>query len=191
MLVALVLPFAPVTAEQTTVTWPVPGRPVVSSTALFAPYRPAELTVVVPCSALRAAAARERAVTVFATGPSGDGLVLRTEAGSAQLMLGPRLASSTPITSTTTDCRTQLRAGPVGTVVTVGTSPAVKLAGEPVPKVFAFHTDLDAREAAGMAVTARTASTFATSPTGLKTLLIATQLIAVLIALGLLTGIPR
>ncbi|MGH3697672.1 MAG: arabinosyltransferase domain-containing protein, partial [Pseudonocardiaceae bacterium] len=191
VLVALVLPFAPVTAEQTTVTWPVPGRPVVSSMAMFVPYRPAELTVTVPCSALRAAAAREGAVTVFATGPPGDGLVLRTEAGVAQLLLGLRLASSTPVTSTTTGCRTQLHAGPAGAMVTIGTSRTVELAGEPVPEVFAFRTDLDAREAAGLAVTARTASTFATSPTGLKTLLIAAQLIAVLIALGLVTGTPR
>jgi len=191
VLVALVLPFAPVATEQTTVTWPVPGQPTVSSAALFAPYRPTELTVIVPCSALRAAAARGGAFTVFATGPSGDGLVLRTRAGTAQLLLGNRLVSSTPVIGTTTDCRTQLHAGPAGAVATIGTTRRIDLAGEPVPEVFAFRTDLDTREAAGMMVTARTVNPFDTSPSGVKKLLIGVQLLAVLVALGLLSIMPN
>ncbi|MGH3842388.1 MAG: arabinosyltransferase domain-containing protein [Pseudonocardiaceae bacterium] len=188
VLVALVLPFAPVTTEQTTVTWPAPGQPVVSSAALFAPYRPTELTVTVPCSALRAVVNQDHPVTVLATGPPDDGLVLRTAAGVAQLLLGPRLVASTPVTDTT-NCRTQLHAGPAGAVATIGTR-KITLAAEPVPRVFAFRTDLNARDAAGMAVTARAASPFATSPTGVKTLLIALQLLAALAALALLTGRP-
>ena len=187
VLVGLALPIVPVLADQTTVTWPVPGRPVVSSTALFAPYRPVELTATVPCSAIRAAAAQPRAVTVLATGPSGDGLVLTTEAGTARLLLGSRVVSATPVVSSTQDCRTRVHAGPAGVTITIGTTRTIKLAGEPVPKVFAFHTDLDPRQAGAMAVTARTASPFATSPTGLKRFLIAAQLLAVLVALGLLT----
>ncbi|MBV8997104.1 MAG: arabinosyltransferase domain-containing protein, partial [Pseudonocardiales bacterium] len=189
VLVALVLPFAPVSAEQATVTWPAPGRPVMPSMALFVPYRPAELTMTVPCSALRAAAGQDRAVTVLATGPPGGGLVLRTEAGTARLMLGSRMVASIPVAGTTTDCRTRLHAGPDRTVITTGTS-RLDLAGQPVPEVFAFHTELDPVQAAGMAVTARTSSPFATSPTGLKILLIAVQLLAVFIALGLLADIP-
>ncbi|MBV9163941.1 MAG: arabinosyltransferase domain-containing protein [Pseudonocardiales bacterium] len=190
MLVALVLPFAPVTAEQTMVTWPVPGQPVMSSTALFAPYRPAELTVVVPCPAIRAAADRGRTVTVLATGPYGDGLVLRTEAGTARLLLGRRVVSATPVAGTAADCRTRVHADPAGTAITIGTGADARtsnLVGEPVPKVFAFRTDLDPRQASGMTVTARTASPFAASPTGVKTLLILGQLLAVLTALRLLT----
>jgi arabinosyltransferase B len=60
-----------------------------------------------------------------------------------------------------------------------------------VPKVFAFRTDLDPRQAAGMTVTARIASAFATSPSGIKALLIAVQLLAAVIALGLLPGVWR
>ncbi|HSZ29148.1 MAG TPA: arabinosyltransferase domain-containing protein, partial [Pseudonocardiaceae bacterium] len=190
MLVALALPFAPVIAEQTTVTWPAAGQPVVSSTALFAPYRPAELTAIVPCSAIRAAADRGHAVTVLATGPDGDGLVLRTDTGTARLLLGRRVVSTTPVAGTAEDCRTRVHAGPTGTAITIGNTRTINLVGEPVPKVFAFHTDLDPRQAAGMAVTARIASPFATSPTGVKALLIAGQLLAVLLALLLLTT-PR
>jgi hypothetical protein len=66
------------------VTWPAPGQPVGSSTALFVPYRPAELTATVPCSAVRAAADRGAGVTILATGTNGDGLVLQTRAGGGR-----------------------------------------------------------------------------------------------------------
>ncbi|MFN2534260.1 MAG: arabinosyltransferase domain-containing protein, partial [Pseudonocardiaceae bacterium] len=56
--------------------------------------------------------------------------------------------------------------------------------------MFAFRTELDAAQAAGMTVTARTTSPFATSPTGLKILLITLQLLAVFVALGLLADVP-
>jgi len=185
VLVGVVLPFVPVIADQTTVSWPAPGHPVVSSTALFAPYRPAELDATVPCSAIRAATDRGGAVTVLATGPYGDGLVLRTEAGVARLLSGARVVSTTPVAGIFGDCRTRVHAGPTGTVITIGTR-TITLAGEPVPKVFAFRTDLDAWQAAGITVTARTASPFATSPSRVKILLIAVQLLAALIALALL-----
>ncbi|MGB9280342.1 MAG: arabinosyltransferase domain-containing protein [Pseudonocardiaceae bacterium] len=184
LLVALVLPFVPVIADQTTVSWPAPGRSVVSSTALFAPYRPAELTATVPCSAIRAGTDRGGAVTVLATGPDGDGLVLRTEAGMVRLLLGQRVVSTTPVAGTLSDCRTRVHADRTGTVITIGNSQSVTLAGEPVPKVFAFRTDLTPQQAAGMTLTARTASPFATSPSTIKLLLIAVQLLAALIALS-------
>jgi arabinosyltransferase B len=187
VVVGLGLPFAPVISEQATVNWPVPGQPVVSSAASFTPYRPAELTATVPCSAIRAATDRGGAVTVLATGPYGDGLVLRTEAGVARLLVGSRVVNTSPVAGILSDCRTRVHAGPAGTVITIGDAKTITLAGEPVPEVFAFRTDLDARHAAGMAVIARTASPFATSPSGVKVLLIAVQLLTALIALGLLT----
>ncbi|MGH3988074.1 MAG: arabinosyltransferase domain-containing protein [Pseudonocardiaceae bacterium] len=189
MLIALALPFVPVLADQTTVTWPAPGQPATSSTALFAPYRPVELTATVPCSAIRAAAGRGRATTVLATGSDGDGLVLTTGAGAARLLLNGRLVSTTPVAGTARDCATRVAAGPAATVITIGTAGDVRtinLAGELVPKVFAFRTELDPGQAAGMTVSARTASPFATSPSGVKTLLIAAQLLAALAALYLL-----
>ena len=189
VLVALALPFAPVDAEQTTVTWPAPGQPAVSSTALFAPYRPAELTATVPCSVIRAAVDAGRATTVLATGSHGDGLALVADAGSARLLLNDRLMITIPVAGLARDCTTQVDAGPTATVITIGTAGGARTTrqvGELVPKVFAFRTDLDAAQAAGMTVTARTASPFATSPTAVKTLLIAAQLLTALVALRLL-----
>ena len=189
MLVALALPFVPVVTGQTTVAWPAPGRPVVSSTALFVPYRPAELIVSVPCSAIRAAADQDHAVTVLATGPDGEGLVLRTEGGTALLQLGPRIASTAPVAAG--DCRTQVHTGPAGTSITVGNAQTSWLPGEPAPEVFAFHTDLNSQQAAGMTVNATTTSPFATSPSKMKTLIVAAQLLAALVALGLLIRSQR
>ncbi|MGH3788638.1 MAG: arabinosyltransferase domain-containing protein, partial [Pseudonocardiaceae bacterium] len=191
VLVALTLPFAPVLAEHTTVTWPAPGQPVVSTTALFVPYRPVELTATVPCSAIRSAADRGIAVTVLATGPDGDGLVLRAGAGEAQLLLGRWVVSTVPVAGTATGCRTSVYARPDGMTITMGVHRTISLAGEPVPKVFALRTDLDPRQAAGMTVTARTASPFATSPSSVKVLLIAAQLLTALLALCLLAHAAR
>jgi arabinosyltransferase B len=137
----------------------------------------------VPCSVVRAADEQVRPVTVLATGPPGDGLVLRTEAGTAHLLLGQREVTSAPIAST--NCGTRLHADPAGTVITMGTG-HLKLVGEPVPQVFAFRTDLDPIQAAGMTAIARTASPFATSPRPLKLALIALQLLTALVALWLL-----
>jgi arabinosyltransferase B len=78
---ALALPFAPVIAEQATVTWPAPGQPVESSMALFVPYRPTELTATVPCSAVRTATDRGTGVTILVIGPDRDGLLIQTGAG--------------------------------------------------------------------------------------------------------------
>ncbi|MDQ4011804.1 MAG: arabinosyltransferase domain-containing protein [Actinomycetota bacterium] len=194
MLVALALPFVPVLTEQTMVTWPAPSQPAVSSTALFAPYRPAELSATVPCSAIRAAADRDRATTVLATGSNGDGLVLRAGGGAVRLMLNGRLVSTTPVPSTARNCGTRVHAGPTETVITIGAADdvrTIRLAGERVPKVFAFRTDLAPRQATGMTVTARTASPFATSPGAVKLLLIAAQLLAALVALSLLVRRTR
>src|SRR5262249_45546744 len=85
----------------------------------------------------------------------------------------------------------RLHAGPTGTVITSGDGRTIKLPSEPVPKVFGFRTDLDPQQAAGMTVTARTADPFSTSPTAVKILLITVQLLAALIALGLLNGVTR
>ncbi|HZA17671.1 MAG TPA: hypothetical protein VE645_12435, partial [Pseudonocardiaceae bacterium] len=147
VLVALALPFAPVDAEQTTVTWPAPGQPAVSSTALFAPYRPAELTATVPCTVIRAAVDAGRATTVLATGSHGDGLALVADAGSARLLLNDRLMITIPVAGLARDCTTQVDAGPTATVITIGTAGGartIRQVGELVPKVFAFRTDLDA-----------------------------------------------
>ncbi|MDP9166730.1 MAG: arabinosyltransferase domain-containing protein, partial [Actinomycetota bacterium] len=187
LVLGLALPFAPVVAEQTVTIWPAPRHAVVSSTALFVPYRPAELTAVVPCAVIRAATDRAAPVTVLATGPDGQGLVLRTDPTGTHLRLDHRTVALNAISAdATTDCQVTVTAGPRGSTVTNPDGRSVDFPGDPVPEVFAFHTDLDPAQAAGMTVQARAASPFATSPTGLKAVLNAAQVLAVSVAVGLL-----
>lgn len=186
VLIALTVPFAPIFQQQTVVTWPAPNEPVASSTALFVPYRPATLTATVPCAAIRAAEGRAGTVTVLATGRDGDGLLVRTGTSGTELLLDDRTISLDRPLSTSADCQIVVSAGPDGTTVTEADGRATLLAGEPVPPVFAFRTDLDAAQAAGMSVQASIASPFATSPSGLKVVLVTAQVLAVLLALSLL-----
>ncbi len=191
LVLGVVLPVAPVFADQTVITWPAPQQPVTSSTALFVPYRPAELTAVVPCVVIRAATQRLSPVTVLATGPDGRGLVLRTGPAGTQLLLDHRAVSLDMGPDTGPDCQVTVTAGPHGTTVTAADGQRVDFPGDPVPEVFAFHTDLDPAKATGMTVRARTASPFATRPTGLKTVLLVGQVLAVVLAVGLLVAAGR
>jgi arabinosyltransferase B len=189
VLAALALPFAPVIARQATVTWPVPGQPVSSTTALFVPYRPAELTVTVPCATLRAAAEAGHEVNVLATGPDGEGMVLRTGAAGTELALAHRRVGLRFV-SAAVGCDVTVHAASDGVTV-VGGGFDIALPGEPMPQVFAFHTGLDPVQADGITVVARTASPFATTPTMMKVALIAAQLCAVVLALIVLNFAGR
>lgn len=190
LLAALALPFAPVIADETTVTWPAAGQPVESSTAMFVPYRPTTLTATVPCSSLRAADARADPVTVLATGEPGDGLLLQSGFNGPRLQLDDRVYRvAVPVGDA--DCRLGIDASPAGVSIRQADGRVIDLAGEPVPNVFAFRTDLDPAEAAGMTVTADVASPFGTSPSAFKIVLIAGQLLAASLAIGLLTRAGR
>jgi arabinosyltransferase C len=180
IIAALALPFAPVWAEQTTVSWPAPGMPTASSTALFAPYRPTALHAVLPCQVLRAAAGRTAATTVLSTAARGDGLLVRVADGSVQVLLGGRLVDTAAVTGP--DCGVRVDAATGGTNVMAGDR-SVQLDAEP-PVVQLLRTDLDPGQAAGLSVTAQTSSVFDLRATGTKTLLIAVWAAAALLALG-------
>ncbi|RDH77096.1 hypothetical protein DVS77_16810 [Mycolicibacterium moriokaense] len=189
-LVALALPFAPVVAESSTITWPAPGQPVSSSTATVAPYRPAALTASIPCTALRADR-NSQPVTVLATSSAGDGLVVLARPGGAELQLRDRRLNLA-VPDGPTACRVGVDANSAGVSVVGADGRVAYLADEPVPELFGLRTDLDPAQARGMTVTAHVSSPFATSPAPLKVALIAAQLVAVGLALALLTrGKPR
>ncbi|MFR9729069.1 arabinosyltransferase domain-containing protein [Saccharopolyspora sp. MS10] len=193
---ALALPFAPVWADRTEVSWPAADEPAVSTTALFAPYRPAEFTATIPCPALRSALERPEPVEVLSTVPPGsdrDGLVLRTEGGAAELLVGGR---AVPLPPTTADCGIEVRStsGPTGpdaagrTEVSVGRLPAIALPGVPAPEVFSFRTGLPPEQAAELSVTARAHTWFETSPTQLKRSLTALAIVLAAVSLLLLVA---
>lgn len=187
LLAALALPFAPVIADRVSLTWPTPGEPVASSTAVLAPYRPSSLTAEVPCAALRPSGSAE--VTVLATGPGGAGLVVKSAPGGATVQYNgqTRFASTPPGEA---DCRVVIKSGNRGLTITDGEGATTLVAG-PVPEVFGFRTDLPPALASGISVTAELTSPFGTSPTTVKQVLIAVQLLAAAASLLLLHGGPR
>ena len=170
MLAGLALPFLPVWTNTTTLTWPAPGQDVRPSTAGVVPYRPAGLTVTVPCSALRAAAPGRVVVATATTGGlEVSGGAARFDDRTVELPLPP---------SPGPDCRATFTADAEGVYVTAPDGRRTDLAGQAVPRVFGFRTDLSPVDAAGLAVTVRVTDPFTTSPGALKVAVIALQLTA-------------
>jgi hypothetical protein len=135
----------------------------------------------VPCAALRTGGNGDP-VTVLATGTVGDGLVLTARAEDAVLQLDDRRIDLA-VPRGAVDCHLVVDSDAAG--ITVGTPDGrvVELAGQAVPEVFGFRTDLDPAQAQGITATARVTSPFATAPAPLKIVLIAAQLLAVGLAL--------
>ncbi|RKT84237.1 arabinosyltransferase C [Saccharopolyspora antimicrobica] len=179
---ALSLPFAPVWVDRTEVHWP--GAQAETTTALFAPYRPAAFEASVPCPVLRNALERPGRTTVLTTLPPGsdrEGLVLTTEDGEPRLLLGQQQVQLPP-----NACRLDISADSQRSLVTVDGRAPIVLPGVAAPEIFTFATDLDPGQLAGISVTARTFSWFNTSPTEDKTALITTALALALVSLVLL-----
>jgi arabinosyltransferase B len=184
---ALLLPFAPVFADETTLTWPRVGDPVTSTTATVVPYRPAQLIATLPCQALRASTP----VTVLATSSAdGDGLIIDAGPDGAVLRAGDtRLSLETG--DGVPGCHTTVSAGPHGLAVTAPDGQVTVAADAPVPTLFGFRTDLTSAQAAGIQVSATVVTPFGTSPTPAKVVLIVAQLAAVATSLALLPRMRR
>ena len=185
LICSLALPFASVWNDRTEVHWPSAQAPAASTTALFAPYRPAAFTASAPCPAVRSALARHVPTTVLSTLPDGstrDGMVLRADSGRAHLLLGQREIPLPP----SADCGVTVRADSRGSQVQVGESAPVPLPGIAAPEIHTFATDLAPPQAAQLSVTARTFSWFDTSPTAEKRALITGSLVLAAVSLGLL-----
>ncbi|WP_263250397.1 arabinosyltransferase domain-containing protein [Saccharopolyspora rosea] len=181
---AVALPFAPVWLDRTDVHWP--NGPVESTTAFFAPYRPAEFDATVPCSALRAALDRPHPTAVLSTLPPGsdrDGLVLTTRQGRPELLLGQREIPLPPLGA---DCGLRIHADGHGSLVAPGGQPPIALPGILPPEIFTFSTDLGPQQAAGISVDAHPYSWFDTTSTELKTTLVAAAIVLAALSLGLL-----
>jgi arabinosyltransferase C len=175
LLAGAALPLAPVHVVTTTLTWPATGQPAASTSALFAPYRPTVLEAVIPCAALRATG---EPVVVLATGTGSDGLVVTSGPAGDSASFDGRAVPLRVGDGAAADCDVHVSAGPSGVSVVSPDGQRTDLAGQPVPKVFGFRTDLDPAARAGLSVTARSTDPFTTSPSVVKYALIALQLCA-------------
>ncbi|MGY1672931.1 arabinosyltransferase domain-containing protein [Geodermatophilus sp. SYSU D00710] len=190
VLLAVALPLAPVVADRTVVTWPSQGQEPVSTTAMFVPYRPAELHAEVSCGAVQAALAVGERTTVLATTLVRDrglatGLVVDTESGRLRVTANGRVVQTTSPAGT--DCGVRIDADDTALSVAVGSGAPTVLAGEPVPEVFAFTTDLQPEQAEGTTVTARTRTWFESTPSGVKTAMIGAHVLLIGLSLLLLS----
>ena len=190
LLCSVALPFAGVWNDRTEVHWPSARTPPTSTTALLAPYRPAEFSASAPCPAVRSALARHGPTTVLSTVPPGsarDGMVLRTEGGRTHLLLGQREIPLPPAA----DCGVTVHADARGSQVRAGESAPIPLPGIAAPEIHAFTTDLAPQQAGQLSVTARTFSWFDTSPTPAKSALITGSALLALGSLVLLWTLAR
>nr|MDQ3988395.1 arabinosyltransferase domain-containing protein [Actinomycetota bacterium] len=185
---ALALPFAPVLDEETTVRWSSAGAP--ATTALFVPYRAAELTAEVSCAAVRSALAGPGRTVLLATAPEAApraGLLLVADGGSLTMLLDER-DHPVPLPAGP-NCSVLVTSTRTGTAVTAGGEQVVRLDGDVVPEVFTFRSDTGA---GGVTVTARTRNWFESTPTPLKTGLIVGYglLLALAVATTVRSGRP-
>lgn len=185
VVVAGLVAVAPVESSTSTVSWPRAGGEAAPTTLFLVPYRPAALTVTVPCSAIRAALDRGGRTTLIATSTSGgaDGLVVRADEGELQVLTNGRSVRPDVPEG---DCGLTVTANGSGLAVAAGPSVPQVFPGDPVPEVFAVTTDLTGPDAAELSLRARTPAWFDNAPTPEKSALVTLQLQLAAVALGLL-----
>ncbi|OLM19588.1 MULTISPECIES: arabinosyltransferase domain-containing protein [unclassified Pseudonocardia] len=188
VVLAALVPFAPVETRDTTVTWPQAGELPSSTTAAFQPTAPESVRVTVPCPVLRAAQDRGGATTVVSTerpGTPGTGFTVLTDGGDVRVQAGGRELVREPIPGGDA-CGVLLTADAGGARVTLGDAAPRSFPGDVVRTVAAFTTDLAPADAEGLQVTARTADWFEAAPTGTKLVLLGLQWASAATALVLL-----
>lgn len=191
MLCALLVPIAPVLANQATVSWPAGGSDPATTTAQFVPARPAEVRAVVPCAVVYAGQAVPRGTTLLATDVpdrSTRALVVSVSGPELHVLSGGQQVLATTVSPA--NCDVRVDSTDATTRVAAGPAVAVWHGWQYVPEIHAFATQLDPRQARGMHVTARPHIWFENAPTTVKTTAIVIQLALVAASLALLAA-PR
>lgn len=187
VLLAVLVPLAPVLDRDTTVTWPRAGEQPTSTIAGFVPYAPESVRVTVPCGVLQTAQARAGTTTVVSSEQpdvANIGFTVLTEGGDVRVLVGGRELVREPVGGG--DCTRVLTADAGGSTVTSGAGSPRSFPGAVVRAIGAFTTELSPAEAAGLSVTARTADWFLARATTAKQVLIAAQWLVAGVALVLL-----
>lgn len=189
LVLGIAVPLAPVTAKETTVTWPdpaaAPGAPASTQLALNPP-RPLGFTATVPCSALRAGG---DVLRTLPGDPAGGGLVLASTGSLASLTVSGATVAAGPVPAG--DCRLQITVDEAGLRVTRDGAPLPLACGpctDVLPPVISQLTTSTDRTpaAAGPTVAVRTDDRYASSPGPLKTALLVAHLVALAVLLVLI-----
>ncbi|MGH3538363.1 MAG: arabinosyltransferase domain-containing protein [Pseudonocardiaceae bacterium] len=182
---------APVTAQDPVVSWPPAGQPARSTVLPLVPYRPVSLTARVPCAALSALdrqrgggdALRTLPATAGKPGQLSQGLVVAVHGGTVQVTA----SGATVLREVLPDggCTYRVLAD-AGGVRVLRDGLRRGSASVQVPEVSELTTELDGQPAAsGLAVSLHTDARYESTPTALKTGLLATCAAALLMLLGL------
>ncbi|MFC7341158.1 arabinosyltransferase domain-containing protein [Saccharopolyspora griseoalba] len=191
VLLGVAVPFAPVMASESVLSWPREGRAPASTALPLNPPRPLSLEATVPCSALRAVGTGAVLRTVPAHVNPAGGLVVRADSGRVAVSADGRTALDEPIPATG-DCAYRISAGADGLRVAPDAAPPIVLPDVAVPEVSALITDAEGRAAeAGLAVQVRTDDRYASQPSTLKLLLLVLHGISLAITLLLAARLWR
>ncbi len=189
VLLAVLVPLAPVVAADPVVSWPPAGQPVRSTALPLAPYRPLSLHATIPCAALRAGGEVLRTLPArhlptatplppsqFTPSDSGLGQGLTVTGGSGRIrvsasgaaVLDEPLPRPDPVPAR---CAYQVAADGSGVVVSRDGAVLATQPDLPVPQVAELATSTPG--APGLAVTLHTDDRYDSRPSPLKTALLA------------------
>ncbi|MPZ64837.1 MAG: arabinosyltransferase [Pseudonocardiaceae bacterium] len=185
---ALGVLLAPVTADDPVVTWPRAGEPARSTVLPLVPYRPLQLDATIPCATLAALDARGGG-TALSTMPADvnvpqrPGLTVAAAGRTVTVAASGRDLLAEPLPAG--GCTYRVVADAHGVRVLRDGSQLAAAPGLPAPQVAQLatdaHADADAMPAArGLAVTLHTDARYESSPTVLKTVLLAVHAAALL-----------
>ena len=188
LVLGIAVPLAPVTVQDTTVTWPDPaaaaGGPVSTQLALNPP-RPLGFSATVPCTALRAGG---NVLSTLPVDAGGGGLVLASTGTQAALTVSGTTVAAGPVPAG--DCRLVVTADEAGLRVTQDGVPLPLACGDCAdvlpPLMSQLTTSTDGTPAAaGLAATVRTDDRYASTPGPLKIVLLVAHLAALAVLLVL------
>ncbi|HYZ35168.1 MAG TPA: arabinosyltransferase domain-containing protein [Pseudonocardiaceae bacterium] len=183
-LAALAVPFAPVTQDRVTMTWPTAGAdPAVTAAAIpLMPYQPVELTATVPCAGDASASAVLLSTVPLRPDPAAPPLPgLRVERFDGHLMVSSYGKQVTSITQPAGPCTLQVGSDPDRTWASVNGRPAGEVTGDIRPVVAGAFTE--APTTAGLHLSLVPDTRFQTSPTLVKIVLVTLSVLALLAAL--------
>ncbi|HEX7661136.1 MAG TPA: arabinosyltransferase domain-containing protein [Pseudonocardiaceae bacterium] len=188
-IVALAVPFLPVTYDVVDVSWPAANGNTAAVTAPLAGYQPTSLDASVPCAVARGLSDRVRGgqAVLFATTPPSsqygniDGLSVQVHQGQITVTDSSQQIATTPIPAGT--CTLAVHSDGVSTTVRMDSRVLASLDYDARPQVVGVYSDLNSRtdNVAGLAVNIQPDTRYQTTAAALK---IAAMLVAILCFVG-------
>ncbi|MFN2495423.1 MAG: arabinosyltransferase domain-containing protein, partial [Pseudonocardiaceae bacterium] len=193
---AVLVPLAPVTAEQPVVTWPRAGEQPISTVLPLVPYRPLQLEATVPCATLQALAARSGGGTALRTVPARaaewgtQGLTVAVASGG-QVSVVASGAAVLVETLPPGACEYRVFADDAGVRVERDGALVGDVPGALPPQVAELATGATGAAAAGLAVQLRPDDRYASEPAALKTVFLVAHLLALAATLAVALRVWR